>query len=363
MSPHQNTPPLPIDTPSPVRSGEELDVQRLKRYLRDRLPASDAPLQVMQFPSGYSNLTYAVSLGRQELVLRRPPFGNEVKSAHDMAREYHVLRQLSRVYPPAPQPVLYCDDPAILGDTFYLVERRKGVILRGPHSPPLLAGQPTVVADVCKALVTQLARLHQVDYQAIGLADLGKPRGYVGRQVTGWTDRYGRAATDTVVAMDEVAQWLHDHQPTESRAALIHNDFKYDNVILDVDDPTHVVAVLDWEMATIGDPLMDLGSALAYWVEASDPELLQRQAFGPTAIEGSCTRAEFVDAYAAATGWDIPNRLFYYVFGLYKLAVIVQQIYSRYVRGATQDSRFARLDRLVATLADTAAAAIARDRL
>jgi aminoglycoside phosphotransferase (APT) family kinase protein len=213
------------------------------------------------------------------------------------------------------------------------------------------------------ALIDNLALLHSLDYRAAGLGDLGKPQGYVVRQVTGWTERYARARTGDVPALERVARWLGEHQPAESAAALIHNDYKYDNLILDQADLTRIVAVLDWEMATVGDPLMDLGTSLGYWVEASDPEWLRREAFGPTALPGSLTRRELVERYAERSGRDVSGVLFCYCFGLFKIAVIVQQIYARYVRGHTHDARFAHLDGLVRVLSEQADRALNAGRI
>lgn len=339
-----------LDHAKPIRDGEELDVERLQRYLLTHLEGASGELSIEQFPSGWSNLTYLLKLGDLELVLRRPPFGNQVKSAHDMGREYRVLSQLCGVFPPAPRPFVYCQDADVIGDEFYVMERRHGVVIR--KTPPAeLLSSPATVRGLCESFVQCMADLHTLDYRAAGLGDLGRPEGYVERQVTGWIKRYEKARTDDVPAMDTVGQYLTDHKPPEQAAGLVHNDFKHDNLMLAADDLTRIVAVLDWEMATIGDPLMDLGTTLAYWVQANDDPVRRLGAFGPTALEGSFTRHELANRYAELTGIDVSDILFYYCFGLYKLAVIVQQIYARYVRGATQDPRFAQLNVMVAALA------------
>jgi aminoglycoside phosphotransferase (APT) family kinase protein len=350
-----------LDSTAPPRPGEELAVATLEAYLTQHLPDASGPLTVEQFPHGHSNLTYLLRSGGREFVLRRPPFGNQVKTAHDMGREFRVLSKLSRVYPPAPRPYCYCDDTAVLGAPFYVMERRRGVVLRRAETPGLTIDPPTA-RRLSEALIDNLALLHALDYRAAGLADLGKPEGYVRRQVTGWITRYTNARTDPLPDMDRIAEWLTDHTPTESGAALIHNDFKYDNVVLDRMNLTRVVAVLDWEMATVGDPLMDLGTSLSYWVEPGDPEPDRAHAFGPTALPGSLTRQELVARYADKSGHDVSGMLFYYCFGLYKTAVIIQQIYARYVRGHTRDARFARLDERVAALCQTALRAAERGR-
>jgi aminoglycoside phosphotransferase (APT) family kinase protein len=351
-----------LDPAGPVRAGEELPVAELEGFLRRHLPAATAGLVVEQFAHGHSNLTYLLRWGGAELVLRRAPFGNPVKTAHDMGREHRVLSMLWAVYPPAPRPVLFCEDPGVMEVPFYLMERRRGIILR-QHLPPGLAIDAPTARRLSTALIDGLADLHAIDYRAAGLGDLGKPEGYVMRQVTGWADRYAKARSDDLPAMDRVSRWLAGHVPRESGLALIHNDFKYDNLVLDPGDLGRIIAVLDWEMATVGDPLMDLGTTLGYWVEADDPPELRRSATGPTALPGSLTRRELVARYAERAGREIADATFYYGFGLFKIAVIVQQIYARYARGHTRDARFARLNELVAVLAEQAERAVETGRL
>lgn len=345
-----------IDQPRQVRPGEALDTTRLELYLRDRFPDPTGPLVVEQFPAGYSNLTYLVRWGNREMVLRRPPFGSRVKTAHDMGREFRVLSQLSPVYPLAPQPFAYCEDENVLGAPFYLMQRRQGIVLRRDVPPGAVLDADCLGRLSC-TFIDQLANLHRLDYKAAGLADFGRPAGYVQRQIAGWTRRYQTARIEAEPAMDRVADWLERHLPDEQPAALIHNDYKYDNLMLDAQDITRVVAVLDWEMATLGDPLMDLGVTLAYWVNPDDPPVRQATAFGPTNRAGSMTRRDLVERYASAVGRELPDMCFYYVYGLFKIAVIVQQIYARYARGHTRDQRFEELNRMVTVLAETAAAA------
>ncbi len=347
-----------IDDAGPVRAGEELDLPKLGAFLAGHLPGAGAsePLVVEQFPHGHSNLTYLVKLGERELVLRRPPFGNRVKTAHDMSRECRILSRLCRVYEPAPCPVLYCEDEDVLGAPFYLMERRRGIILRKvPADRPI---PPETVRRLCESLIEGLARLHGLDYASAGLGELGRPEGYVERQVTGWSRRYQDARTDEVPALERAAEWLAANRPGESGSALIHNDYKFDNLVLDPDHLGRIVAVLDWEMATLGDPLMDLGTTLGYWIEPDDPEPMKRFLAGPTALPGSLTRRELADHYARSVGRPVPDLLFYYVYGLFKIAVIAQQIYARYVRGATRDPRFALLGAVVAALGESAGRAI-----
>jgi aminoglycoside phosphotransferase (APT) family kinase protein len=347
-----------IDQPRDVRNGEELPIDKLTHYLTSQLPNVKGDIAIKQFPSGHSNLTYSVQIGTQEFVLRRPPFGANIKSAHDMSREYKILLHLFPVYNKVPKPTLYCDDESIIGAPFYLMERVKGIVLRA-KSPQGVNLTENVMCKLSTAFVDNLAAIHALDYQSAGLGDLGKPQGYVTRQVRGWTERYVNAKTDDIPDMERVATWLAEHLPPESGATLIHNDYKYDNLVLNPTDLS-ICAVLDWEMATIGDPLMDLGTALGYWVEEDDPEELRALAFGVTMLPGNLTRDEIVEHYAELSGRDVSRIQFYYVYALFKIAVIVQQIYARYKRGATQDPRFANLINGVRVLSMMAAKASAR---
>jgi aminoglycoside phosphotransferase (APT) family kinase protein len=351
-----------LDQPGPVRAGEELPVAQLEAYLAQHLPGVSGPLLIEQFSQGHSNLTYLLRLGTTELVLRRPPFGNKVKSAHDMGREFRVLSGLARLYAAAPRPLLYCAEEEVLGVPFYIMERRHGVILR-KNLPKDLLFDSSTARRLGLAFIDNLVSLHALDFKAAGLGDLGKPEGYVARQVSGWIKRLGDAKTEDLPTLDRVAEWLTAHIPGDAGAALIHNDYKYDNLLLDPVDLTRISAVLDWEMATVGDPLMDLGSTLGYWVEASDPEALQHVATGPTYLPGSLTRRELMEHYQEKTGRQVANPLFYYCFGLFKLAVIIQQIYARFVRGHTRDPRFASLNHWVAVLAQQADRALEAGRI
>jgi aminoglycoside phosphotransferase (APT) family kinase protein len=349
--------PRPDAETRSVRPGEELDVLRLAAFLQNHVATSSGELTVLQFPHGHSNLTYLVRSGSREWVLRRPPFGNQVKSAHDMGREYRVLSGLSRVFPPAPRPLVFCEDESVLGAPFYLMERRRGLILRREW-PPELPRDPELLREMCRSLIDALADLHEIDPREAGLAYFGKPEGYVRRQIEGWTKRYRAAQTDQVSEMDAVADWLAAQIPAESGASLIHNDFKFDNIVFDPQVPQRVSSIFDWEMATIGDPLMDLGTTLAYWVEAPEVAQLSASFIGPTWLPGALTRKELVDRYAERRGLDSRDMRYYYVFGLFKVAVIVQQIYARFVRGATTDSRFATLNACVRQMARQAVRAM-----
>jgi len=329
-----------LDHPTAIRSGEELDLAKLEPYLRSHFPDETGPLQIRQFPSGHSNLTYSLHLGARELVLRRPPFGSKVKSAHDMSREFRVLSKLHLAYSPAPEVLFYCDDDSIVGAPFYVMEPIHGIILRR-QLPPGLDFPAGRARQLSASFVDNLVRLHRVDFASVGLADLGRPEGYLERQVYGWTERYYASKTHDYSEVEKICAWMQHHMPSTSVVSLVHNDYKYDNVVLDPADITNIVGVLDWEMCTIGDPLTDLGTALAYWVDATDSQELQQNCWGPTNYPGSLTRAEVAHHYARETGWDASNIAFYLAFARFKLAVIVQQIYYRYHQGVTKDERFA----------------------
>jgi aminoglycoside phosphotransferase (APT) family kinase protein len=352
-----------IDKSSAVREGEEFDNARLLHYLSEHIPALVGPLTVEQFPAGFSNLTYLLRSGNRELVLRRPPVGAKIKTAHDMGREYRILSHLYPVYNKVPRPLVFCQDESVLGCPFYVMERVKGVILRS-RPPRGLDLSPELMERLSEALIQNLVEIHQVDYESAGLGDLGQPEGYVSRQIEGWTKRYYNARTDDVPAVERLSSWLVERMPRDSaRSALIHNDYKYDNVVFAPDDLSQVRAILDWEMATIGDPLMDFGTTLGYWVDADDTEEWQRYGFGLTMLPGSFTRSQVVEYYAKLTGHDLANAVFYYSYGLLKIAVIVQQIYFRYRKGLTKDARFADLGGLVRACGEQAQRAIETGRI
>jgi aminoglycoside phosphotransferase (APT) family kinase protein len=349
-----------LDQPQTIRAGEELNIAPLQAHLQKQISDLTGELLAQQFPSGYSNLTYLLRFGERELVLRRSPFGAKIKTAHDMAREYRILSSLIQVYPKVPRPLLYCDDESIIGAPFYVMERVKGVILRA-KPPAGISLSPELMRRLSESCIDNLVEIHRIDYVKAGLSDLGKPEGYVERQIRGWTQRYQNARTDDVPEIERVIEWLSANLPPESGAALIHNDYKYDNLVLDPDDLSNIIAVLDWEMATIGDPLMDLGTTLAYWIEPDDPP--EMQMFGLTALPGNLNREQLVARYVEKSGREISNIIFYYAYGLFKIAVIVQQIYSRYRRGLTQDKRFAALINVVCACSKMAALAIRKQRI
>jgi aminoglycoside phosphotransferase (APT) family kinase protein len=347
------------DAPKEIRQGEELDTPRLSAYFDKTF--GPGVLEIAQFPGGHSNLTYLVRHGDREYVLRRPPFGTKVKSAHDMGREFTVLTKLSAVYDRAPKPFAYEPTGEVLGAPFYLMERRRGLILR-KEVPAALADDLPRVRRICEHLVDALVDLHAVDYTAAGLGDFGKPAGYIERQVTGWTKRYQDSQTDDIPAVTEAAGWLAAHLPAEGAPALIHNDFKFDNVIFNA-GLDRITGVLDWEMATLGDPLMDLGTSLSYWAEASDPQTFYHLPFGPTSKPGMMTRKEFAQRYFERSGRHADNLVFYYAFGLIKTAVVLQQIYYRWKKGVTSDPRFQQLIFGVRILSEQARTAIDRDSI
>ena len=350
------------DQPTNVRPGEELEVDTLLAYLQDQLPGLRHISRVKQFPGGFSNLTYLLETNLGEWVLRRPPRGANIKSAHDMGREFRVLSKLQPIYGRIPAPVQLCDDPEVIGAPFYLMERVKGLILRNrPPEKPVLHLE--LMRSISRAAVDNLAMLHQIDIQATGLEDLGRPEGYVQRQVEGWTKRYLKAQTDDIPAMIEVAEWLAANQPEDAYPGLIHNDYKYDNLVLEPNEPVSILAVLDWEMATVGDTRMDLGTTLAYWTEAEEAKAMQLAAGNLTWLPGNLSRHEVVDRYRETTGHKLGNIVFYFAYGAFKIAVIVQQIYTRWKQGHSSDPRFEGLIHAVRYFGDLARRAIERDRI
>jgi aminoglycoside phosphotransferase (APT) family kinase protein len=350
-----------IDQAKPIRKGEELNQTALESYLRQHWEGFEAIDAIKQFPGGYSNLTYLLSTNLGEYVLRRPPFGANIKSAHDMGREYRILDMLDGVYDKIPKAVLHCESDAIIGAPFFIMERVKGMIIRGQAYKKLRL-PPELMRSLSEATVENLVRLHQTDLTQNGLAEFGKPEGYINRQLTGWIRRYEKAATDQISTMDALAKWMLAHQPQEEVAALIHNDYKYDNLVLDSEQPNQILAVLDWEMATIGHPLMDLGTTLAYWTEAREAQIMPLAAANLTWLPGNLNREGVVEHYALHSGTDLKDVLFYYVFGAFKIGVIVQQIYSRYKKGKTQDPRFANLLEAVKYFGQLGALALDKNR-
>jgi len=329
------------DQSTQIRAGEELDANRIDPYLKANIPGLVGEPRISQFPGGASNLTYLIQYPDQEFVLRRPPFGHKARSAHDMGREYRILNQLKDAFPYCPKAYVHCTDEAVIGAEFYVMERVKGIILRS-ELPTGLNFDAAQTEALCKSFIDKLVDLHQVDYQAAGLGDLGKPQGYVARQISGWSDRYEKARTPDAPDWLAVKAWLNDKMPADHpKSSIVHNDYRFDNVILDPANPSQIIGVLDWELTTLGDPLMDLGNTLAYWVQADDPAPVQMMRRQPSHAPGMLTRQQFVAYYAERSGIQIDNFDFYYTYGLFRMAGIVQQIYYRFFHGQTQDKRFA----------------------
>jgi aminoglycoside phosphotransferase (APT) family kinase protein len=335
---------LKIDTPTKVRRGEELDLVKLNDFIKSQLPDFQEITEVSQFPGGYSNLTYFLKTATQEYVLRRPPVGaKDIKGGHDMAREYKILSAIKSIgYTKIPNPIIFSDDESVMNCPFYIMERVQGIILRAKDAPKLVASvAPDEMRKLSEALCDNLADLHAIDIESTGLINIGKPEGYIQRQVEGWHKRYLASQTDEIAEMDNLAKWLKTNLPAEGKPTLIHNDYKYDNVVLNPNDLSEIVAVLDWEMTTVGDPLMDLGTSLSYWSEANDGAF--EKTFNLSWVEGNLTRQAFAERYAQKSGRDVANILYFYVFGLFKNSVVIQQIYGRYKKGLTSDPRFADL--------------------
>ena len=353
---------IELDKAKQVRKGEQLNEKALESYMIKALGVDQGKLIVQQFPSGFSNLTYLIKFANKEYVLRRPPFGANIKSGHDMGREYKILSALEGNYDKAPKPILFCEDLSVLEAPFYLMERVQGTILRA-STPQAAMPNPAQFQSLSVSLIDTLVELHQLDYKSVGLEDLGNPTGYIERQVVGWSKRYRKAKTHEVKEIEATAKWLNDHMPQSTAASLVHNDFKYDNLVLTPDEHLNVKAVLDWEMTTLGHPLMDFGTTLGYWIHHTDPDFIAQNQLNLTTQKGNPTRGELVEMYAKKSGQNVDDIVFYFVFGVFKIAVIVQQIYFRYTLGHTQDPRFKHLDKIVALYGLVAQQAIQKKKL
>ena len=328
-----------IDVAGHVRTGEELDIRAVGNWLIEHGEDISGPVEVTQYSGGASNWTYRLQYENADLILRRPPKGTKAKSAHDMSREYHVQRALAEYYPVVPEMVLLCQDESVIGCDFYVMKRIEGIIPRA-NLPKEINFDELQTRELCTNFIDKLIELHQVPYEGTDLEKLGKGDGYCQRQVDGWDSRYEKAKTLNVPSFKYVRQWLKDHVPSDSKTCVIHNDWRFDNVILDPENPLKIIGVLDWEMATLGDPLMDLGSSLAYWVEESDNAIFKATRRQPTHLKGMFTRAEVVEYYLNKTGLKTDNWKFYEVFGIFRLAVIAQQIYYRYYHKQTNNPAF-----------------------
>lgn len=356
MNPH-------LDQAEEVREKEQLPVRELETYLKKEISGIKGALNILQFKKGYSNLTYLLQFENKELVLRRAPFGANIKSGHDMGREYKILLALHPHFEQVPKPIHFAESSSFMDTSFYLMEKVNGVILR-KQMPKDMIPDSKLMQEISTSFVDVFVQLHQLDYPSIGLEDLGRPDGYTERQISGWKKRYGKAKTDEVKTVDLVVDYLENNIPKNAHAAsLIHNDFKYDNLVLNPKDWTKVRAILDWEMCTLGDPLMDLGTTLGYWIDHNDPDWMKMIALNPTYLPGNPTRAELIKMYETKSGTQIENPVFYYVFGLFKIIGITQQIFYRFKNGHTSDPRFAHLDEVVKNLARVAVQAIEKDEV
>jgi aminoglycoside phosphotransferase (APT) family kinase protein len=362
---------VPPDT-SAVRKGEELNVGALSDYLRDKIEGLEQGISIEQFPGGHSNLTYLIKPSstttprstatpgcesaptrEREYVLRRSPLGPVAPKAHDMAREFHVLQAINPYFPEAPKVYHLCEDPNIIGATFFIMQRRQGAILR-TKIPPEVEAVPDHPKKISEAFIDCQIRLHAIDVKATGLIALGKPEGFIERQLKGWTDRWNRAKTEDLPQMDRVVEWLTKNLPPSPPPTLVHNDYKLDNVMLRNKTFDQIEAVLDWEMTTIGDPLSDLGLTLCYWAWATAPEFRAMGLQAPSSMPGWYSRDQFAQRYAEKTGRDLKHLGYHEVLGVFKLAVILQQIYYRYHVGQTKDERFRDFDARVRVLAQLA---------
>ena len=335
-----------LDQPTQIRPNEGFDENSLKTFLINELNLIEGIIKIFQFPSGFSNLTYLVNFNNKDFVLRRSPIGANIKSGHDMNREYTILNGLKKIYNKVPKPYIYSDNLKIIGAPFYLMERKKGIILRG-NTPKKQLPDKLDMRKLSKKFIFTLAEIHRLNYKKAGLENIGKPKGYISRQVKGWINRYLASKTSDISNINYAYKWLDRNIHENKFSSLIHNDFKYDNLVLSDDGKYNVLAILDWEMATLGDPLMDLGTSLGYWIDKTDPENIQQNKFNITNAEGNLNRGELVSLYSKVSKLDISNIVFYYVFGLFKIAVIVQQIFYRYKLGKTSDERFKDLNEIV----------------
>ncbi len=346
-----------------VRQGEELHEQNLKHYLLDNqlITSLNSELQVEQFSTGFSNLTYLLNIEERELVLRRPPKG-AIKRGHDMGREFKVLTGLNRGFAKAPKAYCFTDDSEIIGAQFYIMEKVEGIILSAKEAKRR-AVTPDEFPKIANEWLTTFVELHQLNYDNLGLSDLGKPDGYVERQVRNWSKQYLKAATDDIPEAEKVMNWVAKNQPSKYEHSLIHNDFKYDNVVFADDSWQKINAILDWEMCTLGDPLMDLGTSVAYWMTGEDPPMILEGIPSPTAMPGNPSRSEIVEMYGEKSGRSVKDFVFYYSFGLFKIAVIAQQIYYRYHKGLTTNPKFAQLNQAARLFCMMAWQAIQKQRI
>ena len=350
-----------IDNPTKIREGEGLDNKILNNYLSNFLDIDKSNFELFQFPSGFSNLTYLIKSNNKEYILRKPPIGAKIKSGHDMSREFNVLSALDKDYKKSPTPIHYCNDISIIGSDFYIMERIRGTVLRSNNYKKILTDK-TKYNFIASEFVDTLGELHKLNIEKIGLTGFGRPEGYSSRQVYGWTKRYENSKTSDISEINSVIKWLHENITESKYVSLIHNDFKYDNLVLDSNNLS-VKSVLDWEMCTTGDPFMDLGTSLAYWINKDDPDYMREINLNITSNENNPKRGEILEMYSNRFGAHIEKIVFYFVFGLFKIAVIVQQIYFRYKNGLTKDIRFKHLDLVVLSYARMAKTSIDKQKI
>jgi len=352
-----------VDEARSVRDEDQLEVGKVDAFLKQHVDGLRGMPTISQFPGGASNLTYLIKYGERELVLRRPPAGVKAKSAHDMLREARIMAALKPHYSRVPNILAISDDQAILGYDFYVMERLRGIILRR-DMPADLGLDTDGVRRLCKGFIDRLVELHQVDASLPELACQGKGGGYIARQISGWSDRWRKALNDDTDPCEDVLTWLADKQPVrETAICVIHNDYRFDNVVLDPEHPLDIVGVLDWELSTLGDPLMDLGGSLGYWIQADDDPVFQSFRRQPTNAPGMLTRRELVQYYGERTGWNVDNFEYYEVFGLFRVMVIIQQIYRRFVLGQTTNPQFAGFGQAVAYMGNRCRKLIAASSL
>jgi len=329
------------DEAGAMRKGEELDTAAVDAWLKPRVSDLSGMPRVTQYSGGASNWTYRLEYESHDLVLRRPPAGTKAKSAHDMGREYNVQKALRPVFPYVPEMIAYCDDVSVIGAPFYVMSRIPGIIPR-VRLPKGLTLDPQTARTLCLNLIDRLVELHRVDADKVGLSSMGKGPGYAKRQIEGWSERYVKARTWNVPGFKKVRDWLRVNAPEDVATCVIHNDFRLDNIVLDPEDSTRIIGILDWEMATLGDPLMDLGNSLAYWIQADDDFIMRMMSRQPTHLPGMLKRQEVVEYYCSRMGFKPENFVLYEVYGLFRLAVIVQQIYYRYHHRQTRNPAFKR---------------------
>ena len=337
-----------------VRKGEELDKIKISNFFFDNNLISNKNIEpnIQQYSNGYSNLTYLINFEQSNFVLRCPPKG-AVKNGHDMSREYNVLSKLITSFHKVPKTYIYNDDLSILNCPFYVMEMVEGIILTGKE-----VNKRNIKADdfgkISKVWLETFVELHSLDYKSIGLENLGRPNGYIDRQIEIWSKQYNIAKTTEIESANKVIKWLFENKPSLQNTSIIHNDYKYDNVVFKDENWNKINSILDWEMCTIGDPLMDLGTSIAYWTMSNDHPLILNGLKSPTIFEGNPSRSKIVELYCKKTNTEIDDFVFYYVYGLFKIAVIVQQIFFRFKKGLSSDQKFSKLDKYAKVLSDTA---------